>query len=161
MLNLKLKQMLMLNSSTLQLLMLLLQHLLPTIPSLPSVKTIQRDNARKFLSKPPARCLSLTVYLSLCVCQYHAHTAPRYQDLYMTRCAMTGLSRSVFRFQPRSLSRYLWKSVARYQGKCASQYIRRSQENIVHLVMLINTLGIIEDSRAREKNIYCQLITRL
>jgi hypothetical protein len=77
-LSLKQKQMLMLmlNCSMLLVLMLDILHLLPTTSTLPSAKHTQRDNVRKFLSRPRAKWLSHTVCLSLCVCLSHAHTAP-------------------------------------------------------------------------------------
>merc|ERR1719431_707143 len=134
--------MLMLNSFMLQLLMLFLQHPWHTTSILPSARTIQRGNVREFLSRHPARWQHLTVFLSLCVCQYHAHTAPQLQDLSLSKCAMTGQSLSVSRYQPRSLSRYLCRSVVGYQGKCASQYTRRFQGSTVLLAMVI-----IEDTR--------------
>ena len=139
---LMLMQMQTLNSFMLQLLMLFLQHQWHTTSILHSARTIQRGNARKFLSKLPARWLHLTVSQFLYVCQSHAHTAQQLQDLSLSKCAMTGQSLSVSRYQPRSLSRYLCRSVVRYQGKCASQYTRRFQGSTVLLAMVI-----IEDTR--------------
>merc|ERR1711937_989882 len=91
---LKQKQKLMLNSFMLQLPMLLLQPQWHTTSILPSAKTIQRGNARRFLSRLPARWLFLSVFLSLC------RSLSRY------------LCRSVVRYQGKCASQY----TRRFQG---------------------------------------------